>query len=109
MLGTLHHRLSNHRRAERALTRALDLEPRLGEAHDRLGILLVRRGRYRAGYGHLIKAVGELPEDPAPRIHLAQACHFLGWQEEGQSSLDEALRLGGDAELVARVRERFFG
>jgi tetratricopeptide (TPR) repeat protein len=109
LLGSLHQRLDNSRRAERALSRALALEPRLGEAHDRLGILLVSRGRYRSGYSHLIRAVGELSEDPAPRIHLAQACHFLGLREEGRGYLDEALRLGGDVELVARVRERFFG
>jgi tetratricopeptide (TPR) repeat protein len=106
-LGTIRQRLSHPRRAMRALRRALALAPDLGEAHDRLGILLVSRGDARAGHEHLRRAVELLPDHASPRIHLAQACRFLGLAEEGLAALDDAERLGGPIETITAVRRAF--
>jgi tetratricopeptide (TPR) repeat protein len=106
-LGTAHHRLSHLRRAERAFRRALRLAPELGHAHDRLGILLVARGRHEEGYHHLLQAISLLPRDSGPRLHLAQACHHLGRRDEGIAALAEAEKLGAASALVHAVRRAF--
>lgn len=108
LLGVVRHRLSQPRRAERALRRALEVNPDCGEAHNRLGILLVARGRYGEARDHLHDAMRLLPDEPSPRIHLAQACHYLGEADAGRAALAEAERLGGDQKTLAAVREAFF-
>lgn len=106
-LGVVRQRLDQPRRAIRALRRALALEPGLGEAHNRLGILLVARGRYRAGLAHLERAVTRLPNEAGPQVHLAQACFHLGRRDAAQQALAEATRLGASPALVAAVRRAF--
>lgn len=103
-LGVIHQRMDRASRAERALSRALDLDPDLGEAHNRLGILLVGKGRFRDGYEHLQRAVELLPNEPSARIHLAQALRHLGQHEEAQRALVRARALGGSLEAVDAVR-----
>ena len=82
--------------------------PELGEAHNRLGTLLLQRGRYSDAVKHLRHAAKLLPWEASPRIHLAQACYYVGCPEEGREALTQAERMGGDPELVARVRQAFF-
>ncbi len=107
-LGVTRQRMGHQRRAIRALRRGVSLDPELGEAHDRLGILLVGRGKHQEGYEHLNRAVRLLPGESGPRLHLAQACHYLGLAQEGQAALAEAQRLGADPDLVLAVRRAFF-
>jgi tetratricopeptide (TPR) repeat protein len=107
--GTVQARLGHNWRAARSLRRALRLMPELGEAHNRLGILLVGRGRLEEGYHHLLQAVHLLPLDSAPQLHLAQACRLLGRADEGRAALAAAERLGAAPALLARVRALFGG
>lgn len=109
LLGVVRQKLRQLRRAEKALRRALSLQPDLGEAHNRLGILLVARGRVAKGYGHLLQALALAPGDPSVRVHLAQACALMGRKPEGEQHLAEAARLGASAATVAAVRKGFFG
>ena len=106
-LGVTLQRMDRARRAERALRKALALEPDLGEARNRLGILLVSRGSTEEGYDHLVHAVRLLPHEPSAHLHLAQACQRLGRWEEGLAALDRAESLGGSTATVAEVRGTF--
>ncbi len=107
-LGVVRQRLSHPRRAIRALRRAVACMPELGEAHNRLGILLVQRRRHHEAFEHLQRALHLLPWEVGPRIHMAQACCYLGRKAEGQKALEEAERLGADAKLLEAVRRTFF-
>lgn len=107
-LGIVHQRLHRTCRAARALRLALRLDPHLGEAHNRLGILLVGLGDVADGHGHLRLALQLLPQDPSVRLHLAQACALLGRPEEGIQHLQAAEQSGANPATVIAIRERFF-
>ena len=92
-----------------ALKRAVALDASLGEAHNRLGILLVGQGEHRAGLDALQLAIACLPQESGPRIHLAQACYFLGDLEAGRAALQQAESLGADPQTLESVRRTFFG
>lgn len=109
LLGVLRQKLGQRRRAEKALQHALELEPSLGDAHNRLGILLVARGRVAAGHAHLLQAKALQPWEASVHLHLAQATALLGRHDEGEQHLAEAQRLGADAATVATVRRGFLG
>ena len=106
--GVTLQRTQRARRAERALRRCLELDPDMGEAHNRLGILLVGRGSHREGYEELCEAVRLQPREPSPLVHLAQACHYLGLRQEGEQALARAERIGGAHEAVEAVRRSFY-
>ncbi|MGE3352714.1 MAG: tetratricopeptide repeat protein [Planctomycetota bacterium] len=107
-LGVVRHKLRQERRAETALRRALQIDGELAEAHNRLGILLVARGAVACGHDHLVRA-GELaPNDPSPRLHLAQACALLGRRGEGERHLRDAEQLGANPQTLAAIRKQFF-
>lgn len=106
-LGIVHQRMSHPRRAMGAFKRATLCAPRLGEAHNRLGLVLAQRGRYQEAYENLKRAVTLLPWEAGPRIHLAQACYYVGRSDEGRRALTQAARLGADATLLDTVRRMF--
>jgi predicted Zn-dependent protease len=108
LAGILRQKLGQRRRAEHALRKALALEPALGDAHNRLGILLVARGPVAEGHAHLLQAHALLPAEPSVRLHLAQACALLGQLAEGERYLAEAERLGAGAEEATAIRRGFF-
>jgi Flp pilus assembly protein TadD len=107
-LGVVHQRLEQSDLAIAGFEQALYLNPDLGEAHNRLGILLVGLASYQKGYDHLQRAVALLEHDPGPWIHLAQACFYLEKADEGRAALAQATRLGAKAEVVESVRRAFF-
>jgi Tfp pilus assembly protein PilF len=107
-LGVVRQRLSHQRRAIRALSRAVACMPELGEAHNQLGVLLMQQRRHQEAYQHLERAVDLLPWESGPRVHMAQACCFLGRVDEGREMLEEAQRLGADGKLLEAVRQTFF-
>jgi Tfp pilus assembly protein PilF len=109
LLGIVRQKLAHPRRAERALRRAIELQPELADAHNRLGILLVARGRAAQGLGHLLQALALLPGESSVRVHLAQACALLGRRREGEEHLAEAERLGASPATLDAVRRGFFG
>jgi Flp pilus assembly protein TadD len=90
------------------LRRALGIDDNLGEAHNRLGILLLSQGNLDLGTQHLLRAGLLSPGDPAPRLHLAQAFALLGRVQEGERHLAEAERLGANAQTLAAIRAQFF-
>jgi len=108
VLGMVEQRRGKLRRAERAYRKALARDGQLADAHNRIGILLVARGRAEDGYGHLKEAVQSMPRDSASRLHMAQACRLTGRIAEGREHLAEAERLGARPESVLEVREQFF-
>jgi len=104
MVGIVRHKLGHDRRAEHALRRALRFDGELGEAHNRLGILLVSRGRVEEGLEHLLQAHARMPTESSPLLHLAQACALLGRLDEARQHVASAERLGADPQLVLAVR-----
>jgi Flp pilus assembly protein TadD len=109
LVGIVRQRLGQDRRAERALTRALQLDPDLAEASNRLGILLVSRGQVAEGHARLVRAHELEPKDAAVLLHLAQACVLLGRTADGERHLAAAERNGASPELLTAVRREFFG
>lgn len=107
LLGIVRHRGGQARRAERALRRALQLDDACGDAHNRLGILLVSRGQLEEGHAHLLRAHELAPAEGGPLLHLAQACALLGRRAEAERHLIAAERIGADPDLVAAVRRGF--
>ena len=107
-LGVAYQRAEVPGEAIRALQRAVDLDASLGEAHNRLGILLVGGGRHREGFEQLKLAIACLPTESGPQIHMAQACYFLGELNAGREALREAERLGANPQTVESVRGMFF-
>ena len=74
--------------AERALKKALELNPGLVIAHKWLGLVYMRQGR-------LPEALEEMQREPAPfwqRFGLALVYHALGRQEEADATLTELIK-----------------
>jgi len=107
LLGVVRQRHSQFRRALRAFRRAVALQPDLGDAHNRLGVLLAARGKDVEGYHHLRKASELMPHDSSPWLHLAQVCLRLGWRDDALDALERAERLGGHEAELEQVRKLF--
>jgi predicted Zn-dependent protease len=107
-LGVTHQRRESIDEAIVALQKAVTLDTTLGEAHNRLGILLVGAGRHREGAEQLERAIEILPAESGPQIHMAQALALLGDKDAGRRALEEAERLGADPRMVESVRRTFF-
>jgi Tfp pilus assembly protein PilF len=104
LVGVVRHKLGHDRRAERALRRALRLDANFGDAHNRLGILLVSRGHVEAGHQHLQQAHALAPHESSPLLHLAQACALLGRIDEARQHIAGAELRGADPQMVEAVR-----
>ncbi|MCC7063026.1 MAG: tetratricopeptide repeat protein [Planctomycetes bacterium] len=104
LVGLVRHKLGHDRRAERALRRALRIDDRFGDAHNRLGILLVSRGNVEAGHQHLQQAHAIAPQESSPLLHLAQACALLGRIDEARQHIAAAELRGADPQMVEAVR-----
>ena len=107
-LGIVRQRLDQLDLAAVGFRQALVFDPDLGEAHNRLGILLVGMGEYQEAYDHLQVAVAQMPRESGPWIHLAQACSYLDKADEGRSALEQAGLRGAKPEVVESVRRAFF-
>lgn len=107
LLGIVRGKLGHLRRAERAFRRALHLDERCADAHNRLGVLLVSRGQVEDGHRHLERAHELAPMDSGPLLHLAQACALLGRRAEAERHVIAAERAGAEAGLVKAVRRGF--
>ncbi len=106
-LGIARQRLEQYRRAIRCYRRALELRPGMGDAHNRLGILLAIRGQIDEAYGHLRQAVELIPHEASPWLHLAQVCQKLDKADEGREALDRAEKIGTQNEKVEIIRQGF--
>lgn len=104
LLGLVRHKLGHPRRAERALRRVLAADDAFADAHNRLGILLVSRGRLHEGHAHLQRAHALAPGEASPLLHLAQACALLGRHEEAHRHVEAAQQAGANPDLLAAVR-----
>lgn len=109
LYGVARQRRGHIRRALRAYRQALSLDCELGEAHNRMGILLLQRGRAAEGYIHLRQAVEVCPDDSSPWLHLAQVCMQLEKTDEGKSALARAEALGGHQQEAEAVRRAIYG
>lgn len=104
LLGLVRHKLGHPRRAERALRRVLRLDDAFADAHNRLGILLVSRGRIQEGHDHLQRAHQLAPGEASPLLHLAQACALLGHHDEARRHVEAAQLAGASPDLLDAVR-----
>ncbi|MFK7740765.1 MAG: tetratricopeptide repeat protein [Planctomycetota bacterium] len=104
MYGVVEHKRGKHRRAERLLRRALDLDADCAEAANRLGVVLLQAGRTAEGTRHLQRANELSPDDTSTLLHLAQATAIEGSQDKANQLVDRAAQLGADPQLVEAVR-----
>ncbi|MEE2888780.1 MAG: tetratricopeptide repeat protein [Planctomycetota bacterium] len=107
-LGIVRQRMDEVELAIAGFRQALVFDPKLGEAHNRLGILLVGLSEHQKAYDHLQLAVTMMPSESGPWIHLAQACFYLDKADEGRAALDQAGLRGAKPEVVESVRRAFF-
>ncbi len=108
LLGLCFLRLERYRRAVRTLRRCLALDPNYPDARNKLGIALVAEGEFQEAYEQLSMALKESPRSVGVLTHLAQACYYLGREEEGRYYLQKARTLAPDSEAVKRAVEEFF-
>ena len=108
LLGLCLLRLERYKKAIRAFRRCLALDSRYPDARNKLGISLVAEGEFEEAYEHLTMALEESPGSVGVLTHLAQACYYLGKEEEGRYYLHKARSLAPDSEAVKRAAEEFF-
>jgi tetratricopeptide (TPR) repeat protein len=102
--GLVAHQRGRLRAAERAMRRAIACDGSCGEAHNRLGVLLLLLGRADDGHAHLLRAHELAPHDTSPLLHLAQAEAVRGQRAAAEAYLAAAVRLGADPQLLAAVQ-----
>ena len=83
--------LGKTREAVGAYQRVLREEPNNALAHDRLGQLLLRIGKYPDALGHLKRAYSITPGSGEIAARISQACQHCGDLEEARSWLHRAL------------------
>jgi serine/threonine protein kinase len=81
------------RRAEAALRRALELDPRLALAHRFYAHLEADTGQARAALVRLLREAGRRGNDPELYAGLVHACRYCGLYEESIAAHEEARRL----------------
>jgi tetratricopeptide (TPR) repeat protein len=74
-----------------AYRRALEIDPELDEARDKLAAVLVETNQPREALPHLEYLCRQRPNDPALAVRLAQCRDLLGEQDEAARLLDEVL------------------
>ncbi|MGF1624202.1 MAG: sulfotransferase [Alphaproteobacteria bacterium] len=104
--------VGDHEPADRALAKAVALEPRLAAAHLERSKLAMLRGDPAAAATHA-RAAADLASDAAePRALLARALHELGLDKQAARNVDQALALdprNATARLVQSALRRAAG
>ncbi len=108
LLGLVRSSMQQPKKAIKSLEKAINIRPDFAEARNRLGILLVSLGKYGQAYDHLALVLAQRPDLIGPLLHMAQACHYLNRQEEGESHLARAEELDPGNTLVSETRSMFF-
>jgi len=75
---------------------AVQRNPRLTTALERLGAALRRDGQYREAAGALQQAVSAAPRDALIRLELGMTYRSLGRDEDAKAALSEAIELDPD-------------
>jgi tetratricopeptide (TPR) repeat protein len=89
--GRLDHERFADTAAAAAFRRALEIDPELDEARDRLARLLLEINQPAEALPHLEYLRGRQPWEPALAVRQAQCLKELGRQEEAVSLLDQVL------------------
>jgi tetratricopeptide (TPR) repeat protein len=77
--------------AAKALRRALEIDPDLDEARDRLATILLQTHQAPEARPHLEYLARRMPDDPALTVRLAQCRDLMGQQDEAARLLDGVL------------------
>jgi Flp pilus assembly protein TadD len=103
--GVVHRRLGQPAEAERSLTRAVELQPRLVQARVELGALLVVAGRHGAAIAQLEAADRLRPLDADGNYGLGLAYERSGRLDEARARYREAATLVPDHPAAARLAQ----
>ncbi len=108
--GELLYALQRYEVAERALTRAVQLNPQHGGAALYLGLIDMVMGRYEAAAGHFTTAAESTEETLAGRINLANIHHLTGRLEQADQLLRSVVADcdNGSFEFVVAATMRYF-
>lgn len=90
-------------RAEQAVLRALEADPRNGAYLDSLGWVYYQQGRYQEALDRLVDASNVLGDDPVILEHLGDCLRALGQHDDARNAYERALLVGGDE---PRLKER---
>lgn len=92
LLGTIHRRLGNHTEAETCCRKALQLSPKLAEAHNALGAALQCQGRLPEALECYRSAIRLKPNLVLAHYLLANALREQGLLEQAAESYHKVLR-----------------
>jgi tetratricopeptide (TPR) repeat protein len=95
-LGLAEHRLKRPDEAEKALTRAVEIDLRFGPAWLLLGIVRYEKKAYDGALAALGQAVWLEPKNPVARNYLAVTVGAKGWNSGAEEELRRALDLSPD-------------
>jgi len=101
--GQRAHQAGQTNDAEKLYRRALELQPYQAEAHQHLGLLLLAGPQKEDGVRHVATALALRPKSTEVRVAIAESLCNLGYLQDAEVLLREALRL--DANNVPTLRQ----
>lgn len=104
---TLADRTTEYREAEKAIRKALKLEPDSPAIIDSMGWVLHKRGKHQEALGYLETAYEQYP-DHEVAAHIVEVLFVLDRADEALQFLEQAEAKTPDSELLKDVRERLF-
>jgi len=75
---------------------AIALDPGFADAHNDLGVVYARLGRYPEATAEFRRAIELLPQESSPRSNLAWALFLTGVRTEAEESARRAIQLSPD-------------
>ena len=82
--------------AAQEFERAIALDPGFADAHNDLGVVYARLGRYPEATAEFRRAIELLPQESSPRSNLAWALFLTGVRTEAEESARRAIQLSPD-------------
>lgn len=108
-LGLAYQESSAPEKAERALRRALELEPENLKSMKALATSLSAQHKYDDAADVLRHAIGIDAADPRLRVRLARLLHRLGELTDARSEYGKAMRLDPENKQIAREFNSLYG
>ena len=87
-IGKIYLRTHRFDDAERAFSKALEIDPQFASAHHGLGVSYLRRGRYEEAAEEMLNAIGLQYYFPLAHYHLGEALMNLGHNEQSAEAFE---------------------
>ena len=94
--GSTYLRLNQLDRALDMFNRAIEMDPRMADAHNAKGVVLTRQRNYPEALTFFNRALELNPSDAGYRVNIALTYHLQGRKDEAQRVYQEAVALNRD-------------